>query len=73
MGPLCPRVDDYPTFLATSEQSGKDTAGNYIYLANHNGSPVVEHDLHNHGGELPDGIAETFIEWAKREGLSFWS
>ena len=72
MGPLCPRVDDYPTFLATSEQSGKDTAGNYIYLANHNGSPVVEHDLHNHGGELPDGIAETFIEWAKREGLSFW-
>ena len=73
MGPLCPRVDDYPTFLATSEQSGKDTAGNYIYLANHNGSPIVEHDLHNHEGELPDGIAEAFIAWAQREGLSFWS
>ena len=72
-GPLCPRVDDYPTFLATSEQSGKDNTGNYIYLANHNGSPLVEHDLHNHGGELPDGIAEAFIEWAQREGLSFWS
>ena len=73
MGPLCPRVDDYPTFLATSEQSGKDTAGNYIYLANHNGSPIIEHDLHNHEGELPDGIAEAFIEWAQHEGLSFWS
>ena len=72
-GPLCPRVDDYPTFLASSEQSGKDNTGNYIYLANHNGSPVVEHDLHNHEGELPDGIAEAFIEWAQREGLSFWS
>ena len=29
-------------------------------------------DLHNHAGELPDGIAEAFIEWAKGEGLSFW-
>ena len=29
-------------------------------------------DLHNHDGELPDGIAEAFIEWAKGEGLSFW-
>ena len=72
-GPLCPRVEDYPTFLASSEQSGKDNAGNYIYLANHNGSRIVEHDLHNHEGELPDGIAEAFIEWAKREDLSFWS
>ena len=72
-GPLCPRVDDYPAFLATSEQSGKDNAGNYIYLTNNDGSPIIEHDLHNHDGELPDGIAEAFIEWAKREKLSFWS
>lgn len=72
-GPLCPRVDDYPTFLAASEQSGKDNTGNYIYLANHNGSPIVEHDLHNHEGKLPDGIAEAFIEWAQCEKLSFWS
>ena len=72
-GPLCPRVEDYPTFLASSEQSGKDNTGNYVYLATHNGSPIVEQDLHNHEGELPDGIAEAFIEWAQREGLSFWS
>jgi type I restriction enzyme M protein len=72
-GPLCSKVDDYPAFLATSEQSGKDSAGNYIYLTNNDGSPIIEHDLHNHDSELPDGIAEAFIEWAKREELSFWS
>lgn len=26
----------------------------------------------NHDGELPDGVAEKFIEWAKSEKLSFW-
>ena len=37
-----------------------------------NGHLIVEHDLHNHNGELRDGIAEVFIEWAKSEKLSFW-
>jgi type I restriction enzyme M protein len=32
----------------------------------------VDHDLHNHNGEMPDGIAEAFIHWAKKEKLSFW-
>jgi len=26
------------------------------------GHLIVEYDLHSHGGELPDGIAEAFIE-----------
>ena len=72
-GPPCSKVDDYPVFLAASEQSGKDNAGNCIYLTNNDGSLIIEHDLHNHDGELPNGIAEAFIDWAKREGLSFWS
>jgi len=79
-GPLCPRVDDYPIFFAVSEKGGKDNSGNYIYLKNGNGQYkldknghlIVDHDLHNHDGELPDGIAEAFIEFAKKEGLSFW-
>ena len=33
---------------------------------------IVEHDLHNHGGELPNGIAEGFVEFAKTQGFSFW-
>lgn len=79
-GPLCPRVDDYPTFFAVSEKGGKDNSGDYVFLENSNGQHkldenghlIVNHDLHNHNGELPDGIAEIFIEWAKGENLSFW-
>ena len=76
-GPLCPRVDDYPIFLAVSEKGGKDNSGDYVYVKggsalDKNGHMIVEHDLHSHDGELPPGIAEAFIEWAKEEGLSFW-
>lgn len=79
-GPLCPRVEDYPIFFAVSEKSGKDNSGEYVYVKNGNNQPkldknghlIIDHDLHNHNGELPDGIAEKFIEWAKQEGLSFW-
>ena len=79
--PVCPKVSDYPIFFAVSEKSGKDNSGKYVYLENsdgkykmdRNGHLIVEHDLHNHDGELPDGVAEAFIEWAKKEKLSFWS
>ena len=79
-GPLCRREDDYPIFFAVSEKSGKDNSGEYVYLENRNGQYkldenghlIVDHDLHNHNGELPDGVAEAFIEWAKSEELSFW-
>ena len=77
---VCPKKDDYPIFFGVSEKGGKDNSGNYVYLKNENGQSrldkyghlIVDHDLHNHDGELPDGIAEAFIEWAKRENLSFW-
>lgn len=77
---LCPKKDDYPIFFAVSEKSGKDNSGNYVYVKNGDGKPkldkyghlIVDHDLHNHNGELSDGIAEAFIDWAKKEKLSFW-
>ena len=79
-GPLCPKVENYPIFFAVSEKGGKDNSGNYIFLENsdgqykldENGHLIIEHDLHNHNGELPNGIAEVFIAWAKSEKLSFW-
>ena len=80
-GPLCPKKEDYPIFFAVSEKGGKDNSGDYIYLKNghngqykldKNGHLIVEHDLHSHSGELPGGIAEAFIKWAKKEKLSFW-
>jgi len=77
----CPHVKDYPIFFAVSEKSGKNNSGEYVYTKDENGRPkldkhghfVLEHDLHNHNGDLPDGIAEAFIEFAKSEKLSFWS
>ncbi|HDK27045.1 MAG TPA: hypothetical protein ENG48_08170 [Candidatus Atribacteria bacterium] len=77
---LCPKKEDYPIFFAVSEKSGKDNSGDYILIKNDDGTFkldkyghfIYDHDLHNHNGELPDGIAEAFIEWAKKEELSFW-
>ena len=79
-GPLCEKKGDYSIFFAVSGKSGKDNSGDYVYLKNSDGQYkldkeghwIVEHDLHNHNGELPDGIAEAFIEWAKKVELSFW-
>ena len=76
---FCPKVEDYPIFFAVSEKGGKDNSGDYVFLANSNGQYkldknghlIVDHDLHNHNGELPDGVAEAFIDWAKSENLSF--
>lgn len=77
---LCPKKDDYPIFFGVSETAGKDNSGEYVYVKNGEGKPkldkwghlIVDHDLHNHNGELEDGIAEAFIDWAKKEKLSFW-
>jgi len=71
-GPLCPRVDDYPIFFATSKKSGKDNSGNYVYqtdeqghrLLDKHGHLIVDHDL--------DEIATAFVIFAKEQGLSFW-
>ncbi|WP_197272110.1 N-6 DNA methylase [Neisseria sp. 83E34] len=76
---LCPKVDDYPIFFATMQQSSKDNSGDKIYVKHSDGLPVldehghliVKHDLFNHDGMTQDGIAEAFIEFAKKEGLSF--
>ena len=81
LGPLCSRLDDYPIFFATSEKGGKNNSGDYTYAKDEswmerldrNGHLIVDHDLHNHSGALPDGIAEAFVAWAKSEKLSFWA
>jgi type I restriction enzyme M protein len=77
---LCPKKEDYPIFFAVSEKSGKDNSGEYVFVKNGGGQPkldrnghmIIDHDLHNHDGELAGGVAEKFIEWAKGEKLSFW-
>jgi type I restriction enzyme M protein len=55
LGPLCPRLDDYPIFFAVSQNGGKDNSGEYVYLTDDkgrrlydlHGHPMVGHDLFN--------------------------
>lgn len=42
------------------------------FLQDEHGHLVVDHDLYNHEGLTEDGIAEAFIEFAKKERLSFF-
>ena len=77
---LCPKKEDYPIFFATMQKSSKDNSGEKIYVKDENGEIlldshshfIVDHDLYNHDGMTEDGIAEAFIEFAKKEGLSFF-
>ncbi|MDF2505581.1 N-6 DNA methylase [Clostridium sp.] len=77
---LCPKKEDYPIFFATMQKPSKDNSGDKIYVKDKNGEIsldshkhfIVDHDLYNHDGLTQDGIAEAFIEFAKKEGLSFF-
>ena len=61
-GLLCPRREDYPIFFATSQEGGKDTSGEYVYLTDGKGRrlydlhahPMVDHDLFNLRAALAD-------------------
>ena len=80
---LCPKVDDYPIFFATMQEPSKDNSGDKIYRTDANGARIkdlhghfiVKHDLFSQPitetESTPLGIAEAFIEFAKKERLSF--
>ena len=75
----CPKKKDYPIFFATMLEPSKDSSGDKIYVKNSDGTPklddhghfIVKHDLYNHDGLTQDGIADAFLEFAKKEKLSF--
>jgi type I restriction enzyme M protein len=77
---ICPKVDDYSIFFATQTEPAKDNSGEKIYrtdtegkrIKDLHGHLIVDHDLYNHEGLTKDGIAEAFIEFAKKERLSFF-
>lgn len=64
--------DDYPIFMSVSKKGGKDNSGDYIYKKDPSGNfvhdakarKVLDHDL--------DEIAEAFMNFVKKEKLSFW-
>ncbi|MFC4805393.1 N-6 DNA methylase [Filifactor villosus] len=77
---LCPKKEDYPIFFATMQEPSKDNSGDKVFVKDEDGLPlldshghlIVKHDLYNHDGVTEDGIAEAFIEFAKKENLSFF-
>ncbi len=79
-GPLCSKVDDYEIFFATQQVESVNNRGEKVYVRDENGNVVrdshghfiVAHDLFNHEGLTKDGIAEAFVEFAKKERLSFF-
>ena len=76
---LCPKKEDYPIFFATMQKPSKDNSGEKLYCLDDDGKYmldnhdhlIVDHDLYNHDGLTQDGIAEAFLEFAKKEKLSF--
>ncbi len=69
-----PKVEDYPIFMAVSENSGKDNSGQEIYeIDEKTGERKL--DEHNHLIQKHDlaEIAYAFEKWAVKQKLSFWS
>ena len=58
---LCPRKEDYPIFFATNTKPVKDNSG--IYVGRTTKETILKTDLND--------IAEAFLEFAKKEELSF--
>lgn len=71
-GPLCPHINDYPIFFATSQNGGKDNSGDYNYKKGEDGRPLLDGHGHMIVAHDLDQIVDGFIEFAKRHDLSFW-
>lgn len=61
--------DDRVAEVVNAYNSGAENLDEYL-LDNH-GHLIVKHDLFNHDGLTQDGIAEAFVEFAKKEKMSF--
>ena len=65
-------LEDYPIFMATSQKTGKNNSGEYIYkkdehgnyIENEDGQKIVDHDLNE--------IAEGFVNFAKEQRFNLW-
>ena len=80
--PLPPEAEKNGTIQPSAEQGDlelREVPDSYEtgapkdeYLLDLHGHLIVDHDLFNHDGLTQDGIAEAFIEFAKKEKLSFF-
>jgi len=67
-----PKVDDYPIFMAVSENSGKDNSGDEIYEIDKNGERKLDKHGHLKQKHDLDEIAFAFEKWGRENKLSFW-
>lgn len=77
------KKSDYPSIIARDEAISSIEEAEPIdhynsvpedtneYLLDTHGHLIVKHDLFNHDGLTKDGITEAFLEFAKKENLSF--
>ena len=71
-GLLCPRIEDYPIFFATSQNGGKDNSGEYVFKKGPDGRPLLDSHSHMIVDHDLDQIAEGFKQFAVEESYSFW-
>ena len=62
----------YRRIVPEEEEGLSQAAKDREFLLDPHDHLVVDHDLYNHDGMTEDGIAEAFIEFAKKEQLSFF-
>ena len=67
-----PKVEDYPIFMAVSENSGKDNSGDEIYEVDENGERKLNEHNHLVQKHDLDDVAFAFEKWAEENKLSFW-
>lgn len=67
-----PKVKDYPIFFATSRVPFKNNSGEYVYKKSANGEVIKDEDGNPKYRTDLDEIAETFVDWGKEQGLSFF-
>lgn len=70
---LCPRMSDYPIFFATSNESGKDNSGEYLFKKGKDERPIIDEHGHLVVNHDLDEIAEAFVKFAKKQNISFWT
>ena len=74
------QLEDYPVFMATSQRSGKNNSGEYVFKKDLNGNQIDEQGLPVTESGRPaainhdlDEIADAFIARGKDQGFSFLS
>jgi type I restriction enzyme M protein len=63
---------DYPIFFAVNQKSVKDNSGEYRYKKGPHGGPQMDKYGHPEIDHDLDEIADSFVKFAKEQGLDFW-